>query len=212
MKYNFAEEPQSFQKYMLGFSCYYDDPLSFYFRLSRYKFFLRHIQHTDHVLELACAEGLGTYMLATKAQHITAVEVEQELIDFARTYFMHDTIEYICENALDINLDKKFDVIIASEVHEYLTREEAGGLHAIVTQHLKQSGLFFLSVPNKFSQVFATERRKTTHTEEYSADELEALLKKTFLRVMLYHKTDEFILPAFPDNGYNLIACCSGIK
>jgi len=92
---NVIEPYPEWVNYYQGFSCYFRDPLAFYFRLSTYKFFLRHIQEDDHVLDLACGDGLCTYMLTPKATHIKAVEINPEAVAYAKEYFAHPKIEYI---------------------------------------------------------------------------------------------------------------------
>jgi phosphoribosylformylglycinamidine synthase len=66
-----------FDFYNVGLERFKADPLTFYFRLARYKFIWRALQEGDRVLDLAAGDGLDSYVLAAKAGHVLGLDREQ---------------------------------------------------------------------------------------------------------------------------------------
>ncbi|MFC1967373.1 class I SAM-dependent methyltransferase [Chloroflexota bacterium] len=90
-------------------------------RLMNYHaFFADNIAAGDSVLDIGCGNGFLTSDIAGKAGAVTAVDMSQANIDFARRNFNRDNIEYICGDATCLEMGRKFDVITLSNVLEHI--------------------------------------------------------------------------------------------
>lgn len=90
-------------------------------RLMRYHdFFLNNINPGDTVLDIGCGNGYNTYKIAGKAKSVVGIDIDEDNIRLARRNFKKDNIEYIRGDATSYNFNKKFDVIILSNVLEHI--------------------------------------------------------------------------------------------
>ena len=208
MKPGFTE-PADFGKYQIGFGVFFQDPLAFTFRLCKYKFIWRHLKETDNVLELACGDGLGSYMLATKAQSVLGTDISPSFIDYANQYFKRDNLSFQALDALNGAFNTKYDVAVLCGLLEYFTDEQTDLVMRNVLNALTPEGIAFVGTTSKASYPYASERRKATHLKEYMGNELAAMLSKFFHRVDVFTVNDEVIALTFPNLSYNLMAKCS---
>ncbi len=88
----------------------------------RYAFALPYIFGKD-VLEVACGVGQGLGMLAQKAKHVTAVDIEKKNLDFAKkTYSEKNNIKILEMDAMEMSFgDQSFDAILIYETIYYLS-------------------------------------------------------------------------------------------
>ncbi len=95
-------------KYRKSKSYYWDS-------ITRYVDFFVHDESS--VLEIGC--GTGELLGKISGQEKTGIDFSEKMIEEARGQF--PDIEFVCCPAEDIQLDKKFDVIILSNLIGYLT-------------------------------------------------------------------------------------------
>src|SRR4051794_1162279 len=62
--------------------------------LSRYYQALRYIDGECRVLDVACGKGYGSALLATRAKHVTGIDLNNPSLEFARANFARENIEY----------------------------------------------------------------------------------------------------------------------
>lgn len=67
--------------------------LHYLFHEATYRFALPHIQG-KRILEFGCGTGYGTYTIAPEAEHITAVDISADAIDFAREHHAAPNVDY----------------------------------------------------------------------------------------------------------------------
>lgn len=101
----------------------------------------RHVRFDGKdVLDLGCGKGsLSFFALKAGAEHVTLVDFSDAALDLARELFRSEDarrVTYIHANLLDVNIGKKFDVVMSSGVAEHFV---GGELEACVRQHVRQS-------------------------------------------------------------------------
>jgi len=84
----------------------------------RYSIFKK-ICSNKSVLDLGCAYGLSSYFIADVASQVDGVDCFDDHIECAKKKYKKDNLTYYKFDFNDESLDKKFDVIIASEVIEH---------------------------------------------------------------------------------------------
>lgn len=91
------------------------------YRLIKYKdFFLNNISAEDTVLDIGCGQGALAFDLSKKAKSVVGVDFDSSKIELAKVKYKSPNIEYICADATkDLN-DRKFDVIVMSNVLEHI--------------------------------------------------------------------------------------------
>jgi len=125
-----------------------------YEHLHRYALAARLVKDKT-VLDLACGEGYGPYMLSKEAKRVVAIDIDEQTINHARSEYSSDNLEFIQGSVLEIPIrgKRKFDVITCFEGIEHVAEHDK--LLSEVKRLLKDDGLFIVSTPNK-----------TTYTDE----------------------------------------------
>ncbi len=100
-------------------------------------------------LNLGTGEGDYDEMIAAYCQHLTACDINQEDIDFARALNQHvPNLKYQVENALDLSFpDNTFDLIISVDVIEHVGHPEQ--MLTEIQRVLKPGGLAFITFPSQ---------------------------------------------------------------
>lgn len=116
------------------------------------EFYLSYIDSHHTVLELGCGSGRLTRLLAGRCQHVTGVDISEEMLKYAG-YHSCDNITYIHADILTLALKRTFDIIIIPYNTLNMLGSESGVkqcLH-ICQQHLQESGklLFEVYHPDK---------------------------------------------------------------
>lgn len=104
------------------------------------------------VLDFSCGSGYGSHILAKKCKkkidEVIGVDINEEVIDYARKTYYHPLTTYLNENVIDPLLPEKlgkFDVIVSFETIEHVTEEDQ--FLSNVYHLLKPGGLLLLSTP-----------------------------------------------------------------
>ncbi len=108
---------------------------------------IQHTKSANHVLELAC--GTGTMALSLEeldCYDITATDGSSDMIRIAKQKAIKrsSNVEFRQVNFLDINLDKRFDVVfmVFDSLNYLHTKEDIIKLHRQVKNVLKPGGIF----------------------------------------------------------------------
>ena len=99
-----------------------------------------------NVIEIGCGNGNMSYQLARSGHRVIGIDVSEESVRTAREQFQCENLEFRCMAAEEITPDRKFDVILCSEVLEHLyeplpvLKTISGMMHA--------GSILILTVPN----------------------------------------------------------------
>jgi len=72
------------------------------------------------ILDVGCAQGTLALLLAEAGHQVVAVDLRPEFLDYARTRYERGQVEFVQGNALDLKLEKSFDLIFANQIIEHL--------------------------------------------------------------------------------------------
>jgi len=90
-------------------------------RLTKYHvFFINNVGSDENVLDIGCGNGYNTYKIAEKARSVVGIDINEDNIRLARDNFQRENIEYIIGDATSYLFNKKFDVVILSNVLEHI--------------------------------------------------------------------------------------------
>jgi ubiquinone/menaquinone biosynthesis C-methylase UbiE len=114
------------------------------------------------VLEIGCGTGKNTEWLTQKAEHITAVDLSEEMLSKAKEKIQSDKVEFI---KADINsewdfTEKTFDLISFSLVLEHI--ENLDHVFKEVYKKLDEPGYVYIGELHPFKQYTGTKARFET--------------------------------------------------
>lgn len=98
------------------------------------------------VLDIGCGTGSIPQTLGLAGYKVTAVDLDLETIIECRQNNRLTNVEYITANAEIMELNKKFDVAICSEIIEHAKNPEA--IMQNMYEHIEDDGVFIVSSPN----------------------------------------------------------------
>jgi 2-polyprenyl-3-methyl-5-hydroxy-6-metoxy-1,4-benzoquinol methylase len=186
-----------------------ESPLDFFVLLARYKFAIRFLKKTDHVLDVGCGHGNGTSFLSKFAGKVTGADIDRQLVEHNRQQIVQDNVDFAELDLLNVSQhQKQYDAVISMDVIEHFTKEQTEIVAQSYSDLTKDSGFALIGTPNKASQQYASKRRLQTHLHEFDPDEYEELLSKYFKRVFLFSMTDEVVSTSFPKLSWFLMALC----
>ncbi|MFH1732010.1 MAG: class I SAM-dependent methyltransferase [Planctomycetota bacterium] len=138
------------------------------------------------VLDLACGEGYGSSILATRAAEVTAVELDPAVVQHAAAKYRRDNLRFIAGSITDIPLkgEQLFDVVVCFEAIEHI--EDHDRLLNEVKRLLKDDGVFVVSTPNKLAYSDEPGTKNPFHVRELYVEEFTQLLAKHFPHTALY--------------------------
>ncbi|GAB3557975.1 class I SAM-dependent methyltransferase [Spirosoma fluminis] len=98
------------------------------------------------VLDLACGEGFYTRQIKLRgAANVVGVDISEEMIRLADEAETNNSLglTYHCQNALELNLGQKFDLITATYLLNYARNaDELLQMSTVIANHLKPGGRF----------------------------------------------------------------------
>lgn len=105
----------------------------------------------ESILDVGCSQGLVSIMLAREGKDVIGIDVLKEAIDYAKDKLENEEdstkrhLQFINENFIDYDFDKKFDVIIMGEVLEHIS--DAGRFINRAVSLLENHGKLIVTVP-----------------------------------------------------------------
>jgi SAM-dependent methyltransferase len=91
--------------------------------LERYRFAGRHLS-PGRIADAACGAGYGSYLLATefasKVTGITSIDIDEDVIAYARRRYQHPLVEFLAADLLALKMQTGFDTIVSLETIEHL--------------------------------------------------------------------------------------------
>lgn len=154
--------------------------------MNYHQFFVDNIDPQDAVLDIGCGNGFLTYDIAKKAGSVTAIDLNDDNIEFAKRSFNRDNIKYICGDATKLNFRQKFDVVILSNLLEHLENR-----HDFLRKLKSLAHKLLIRVPllnrdwlTYYKRELGVEYRlDLTHKIEYTMESFQEELEKAGMRI-----------------------------
>ena len=161
-----------------------DDAMISYEHLHRYRFAKEFVRNKK-VLDLACGEGYGSFILAEDAMEVIGIDIDGTTIRHAHVKYNRENLKYLRGSITDVPIKKGkiFDVIVCFEALEHIEGHER--LISEAKRLIKDDGIFIISTPNKYLYSDVTKYQNPFHLKELYLDELKSLLSKYFKNLIL---------------------------
>ena len=153
-----------------------------YEHVHRYAYATQFVQN-KRVLDLACGEGYGSYLLAKTAKSVAGIDIDNNTIKHARNKYIKQNLEFRVGSITEVPIggERLFDVAICFEALEHI--EEHQKLLSEVKRLLTPEGVFIVSTPNKTVYSDEPQFNNPFHVHELYFDEFRELLEKYFKNV-----------------------------
>lgn len=119
---------------------------SYFIRLEAVIDLVRRHSTGIRILDVACAQGNFALLLAEAGFDVTALDLSEEFLAYAKKKYSHGKIEFIHANIMDYTAPASFDTIICGEVIEHVAYPK--DLLAAAARNLKAGGHLVLTTPN----------------------------------------------------------------
>jgi SAM-dependent methyltransferase/glycosyltransferase involved in cell wall biosynthesis len=178
-----------------------------YEHLHRYAY-ATHFVRGKRVLDLACGEGYGSYLLAKTAASVVGIDIDEPAIKHARNKYIKQNLEFKVGSITNVAITGTglFDVVVCFEALEHV--EEHQALLSEAKRLLTSDGIFLISTPNKIIYTDEPQYSNPFHVHELYFDEFKELLGKyfkivKFLGQRIYCNSN--IWPVFSGGGNKIV-------
>ena len=139
-----------------------DDPKRLAFTLARYKFVSKMFAGLDRVLEVGCADGFGSRIVAQAVGKLTAVDFDAKLLESAES-IANDRyqIEFRCHDMLKAPVEGHFNGAYSMDVLEHIDARDEHRFLANLTASLDRHGTAIIGTPSLELQAYASKYSKT---------------------------------------------------
>jgi len=153
------------------------------------------------VLDIACGEGYGSALLATRAARVTGADIAATTIAHARaSYGSRPNLEFREADCAALPFaDGSFDVVVSFETLEHIEAQEA--FLDEVRRVLRPGGFVVLSCPNKTEYSDKRHHVNEFHYRELYRDELAALVDARFPHSEWYGQRPGFFSVVWPEQA-----------
>lgn len=152
------------------------------------------------VLDFGCGSGYGAADLAMEAAHVTAVDISEEALAYAREH--HNALNLVFERRDDLaeGLEPaSFDLITCFELVEHLSSADQLRLLASLKRLLTEDGLLLISTPNPAAT--ANYGENPFHLHEMSEAQFRATLTAAFPEVRFLGQVIAPAVTFLPDDA-----------
>ncbi len=137
------------------------------------------------VLDIACGEGYGSYILAHRAKNVIGVDVDAETVKHAAQKYIGPKLKFVRGSCDAIPLKKNtVDVVVSFETIEHHNMQEE--MLSEIRRVLKPDGLMIISSPDRDVYSGRLGNDNEFHIKELALAEFERLLGRYFKHVRLF--------------------------
>jgi 2-polyprenyl-3-methyl-5-hydroxy-6-metoxy-1,4-benzoquinol methylase len=183
-------------------------PRSALYFMSHYKFAVKMIGSGKRVLDIGCAEGLGTWLLAIECGYAKGIDLDDQAIDMGKRNWNDPRISFECIDILKMK-PWQYDAVVSFDVIEHIIPKNVDTFMRVVVDNLSENGVSIIGTPSLTGQAYASEVSKAGHVNVYSAERLEEEMLQYFEHVFLFCANDEVIHTGFAKMAhyYIVIGC-----
>lgn len=141
------------------------------------------------VLDLGCGTGepIGQYFIE-KGFHVTGVDASNEMLKIAKSR-CRDT-NFILADMRNLDLNEKFDCIIAWHSYFHLTQDEQKNMFKIFVKHLNKDGVLLFTTGTGKGEVWSKNNGEDLYHASLSPGEYNELLEQYGFKVHIHKIKD----------------------
>ncbi len=153
-----------------------------------------HLAPGIRVLEVGCGTGIFTERFATSGSEITAVDISEPLLAFARQHRSAPRIRYRCARFEDL-VEAPFDAVVGSSVLHHLELDRSlERIHEL----LRPGGRLCFAEPNLVNpQVFLERKARFLKIFDYVSPDETAFVRWPLRRLLLRHGFRDVVITPF---------------
>jgi ubiquinone/menaquinone biosynthesis C-methylase UbiE len=156
----------------------YDSNQIFTEHMHRYYFAKQFVKGLK-VLDVACGEGYGSFILAEDAVFVTGVDISNDAIEHASKKYVKNNLNFIQGKAQDIQVESNsFDVVISFETIEH--HDQHYEMISEIKRVLSPNGILIISSPDKKYYSELKKYKNPFHIKELYKSEFSALISSNF--------------------------------
>jgi len=141
-----------------------------------YEYALRFVEGKS-VLDAGCGTGYGSNILASRARHVSAIDLSAEAIDYCLTHYAAPNLDFVQMDVTQLGFHRAFEVAVSFQVIEHLP--DPGAFLTSLKQAVTPGGTILLATPNVRTPRTG-DAVNPFHCSEMNHEELHALLNKHF--------------------------------
>jgi ubiquinone/menaquinone biosynthesis C-methylase UbiE len=131
------------------------------------------------VLDLACGEGYGAFLMSRAAVRVVGVDVSSEAVAHATATYGSDHLQYVVGSCTAVPLaDDSVDLVVSFETLEHVQNHDA--MLDEIRRVLRPDGLLILSTPDRDVYTREQQRDNPFHVRELSLHELSEVVARRF--------------------------------
>ncbi|MEN1929595.1 class I SAM-dependent methyltransferase [Luteimonas sp. MJ250] len=140
------------------------------------------------VLDYGCGSGYGAARIARNAAHVTAVDVAQDAVDYARSQHQADNLRF---DRIDPTrplpfADASFDTVLSFQVFEHV--QDTSGYLSEIRRVLTPGGRLVLVTPDRSTRLLPLQKPwNRWHLKEYDSAGLRRRVERYFPSVETLH-------------------------
>jgi 2-polyprenyl-3-methyl-5-hydroxy-6-metoxy-1,4-benzoquinol methylase len=163
-----------------------DVPETSYEHWHRYQYASLFVEKKE-VLDIACGEGYGSYLLAKTAKRVVGIDISKSVVNQAASKYMLRNLDFKqgSLDAIPIEGSANFDVVVSFETIEHVPGEQQEAFLKEVKRLLKPGGFLLMSTPSKLAYSDIPSYKNEFHVKEFYVDEFRDFLQEHFANVML---------------------------
>jgi ubiquinone/menaquinone biosynthesis C-methylase UbiE len=152
------------------------------------------------VVDAACGEGYGSFILSRQAKQVWAVDIDEDSITRARQKYPASNINFLQASIERLPLaDNSADVVVSFETVEHVTPEPQCKFLGEVKRVLKPDGILIISTPDKKNYADKLKYQNSFHCREFYFREFQTFLKQWFSHVVFYNQGFETVCLITPE-------------
>ncbi len=188
-----------------------NDPKRLGFILARYKFVAKMLEGKNKVLEIGCADGFYSRVVAQTVGHLLAVDKDLNFIQSAITNRRDYNIEFRKHDMVKGPISGEyFDAFYTIDVIEHIDPKEEEAFLDNAFYGLHDDGVAVVACPSLESQVYASKFSKMGHVNLKTQDQLRDTMKRYFKNVFMFSMNDEVLHTGFAGMSQYNFALCAG--
>ncbi len=165
---------------------------NFFYRLllqshiKRYEFASRRVKNLK-VLDAACGDGYGSYILSKSAKRVVGIDISKKTIELSKRRIKARNVAFYHCDATSLDFpNSSFEAVVSLETIEYLSLKDTKKFLSEIKRILRLSGKLIISTPEKQNVSLGKSPLNPHHLQEYSLKEFKSLLSKYFTVTNVY--------------------------